>query len=250
MEKMEKICPTCGKKCPTNINFCLGCGSSLQAVAPTQTQTAAAFSQAASIFSGAAGSFSKKASGFSFNKPFKVFVPLVLAILNFIFFLGYPTVRYENNSDPLLNGTSFADMCNFEYIEELEFWGAIIVIFFILGTLLSFAGAVLRVLEKPIGNFVLIGGSVFTILQQVITFISFAVETDGRYIPTFTGFVIIFISIAIIALSVIAFFKSLPKKTVQAPVYQNSAYQQPQAPVQNPEYQQGYESYSNYINYQ
>lgn len=226
MEKFEKICPSCGKKCPPAAGFCTGCGTNIQAVAPTQTQAAAAFNQAASIVSSAAGSLGQKAKGFSLDMPFKRAIPLFLALLNFIFFVGYPIVTFKELDEPLLAGMSFADICNRGGIEGMEFCGVVVVILFVLASLLSLVGAVMHLLDKPIGNFLLVGGSLFTIINNIVIFIYFGVETDGYYVPTFTAFVVIFIAIGLIVSSVVSFLKSMPKKTAPMPVYQQNPYQQ------------------------
>lgn len=265
MEKYEKICPACGKKCSANENFCLNCGTNIQAVVPTVTQSSAALNQAASIFSSAAGtigSMGKKAGGLSLNIPFKRVIPLFLAILNFIFFIGYPTVVFKEMDDPLLAGLSFADLCNNDMVEHMDFWGVMIIILFVLSSLLAFGGTILHLLEKPIGNFIMAGGALFTIINNIILFIYFGVETDGYYVPTFTAFVVIFIAIAIIAIGVISFFKSVSsgkskmkvpsfQPQAQAPAYQQNPYQQAPNYQQNP-YQQDYQQnpyQQNYNNY-
>lgn len=253
MANFEKICPSCGKREPANGVFCTGCGTNLQAVAPTPTQASAALNQAASIFSSAAGSLGamgKKVGGFSLDIPFKRVIPLFLAILNFIFFVGYPTVTIKELDDPLLAGASFADICNEGMIEHMEFWGVLVVIFFILSSLLALGGSVLHLLEKPIGNFLMMGGAFFTIVNNIVLFIYFGAESDGFMVPTFTAFVVIFIAIALIAIGVISFLKSLPGKAPkakapafqqQAPAFQQNPYQQAPAYQQNPYQQSPYQ---------
>lgn len=228
MEKMEKVCPSCGKKCPPVAGFCTGCGTNIQAVAPTPTQAAVAMDQASAIAGQAFASVKSATKG----TPIMNFIPAVIAFCSLMCVLvgHWVTSAIDYN-------LSFFNLVELYGELDVEFLGVLTMIFVAIPLMFIIPGAILAALKKTVGKVLAILGNSFMIPVMIAYFIVMAVAADESRGLVSIGASPIFLFIFSIAGIVFAALAKTGKKAEAQAQQAFNPYQQayaPQAQAYNP----------------
>lgn len=246
MEKMEKVCPSCGKKCPPAAGFCTGCGTNIQAVVPTQTQAAAAMGQASAMAGTAFNSVKAATKGTSIMN----FVPAAIAFCNIMcVLLGYwATIKSDYG---LSLSFTFFELAEIFSEFDLEFIPIIFTIILVIDILITLGGVILVALKKTAGKVISIIGYVLTALAVIIMMIIFAIASSevpgASIVPGASAIFMLLFSIAgVVCAALVKTGKKANPATGFNPymAQQQFAPQQPYAPQQT----QAYNPTQNYNN--